>query len=249
MASSSPASPRRQVGPLAPPRPFSHVVAGLAALVALSVAIPARGDAQKSTGGIPARLEAAIRALHPDATVVQATDIDLMACEYRKSPGLVTGDFNGDGRPDYATLLRVGPIKEVAAEGRTLKVFSTWFVVFLDLQSELKSIIIEQGGAYYPSLEAIALQPAGSVREAGEGATPGRTIRLRYPAIKKTFCDKPAAVYYWNRDRAAFSAVLAVDAQRSRDSSLKARDDEVVCSRLVIRGRSISCGRVAGSKR
>jgi len=224
-----------------------RVLAGLTATAALSCATTAWSA--ESPPELPSRLHDAIRALNPDATIVQAADIDLMVCEYRKSPGLVKGDFNGDGRLDYATLLRVGPITEVAAEGRTVKVFPTWFVVFLDLKDELKSFVIERGGAYYPSVESIALQPAGSVREGGEGKTAGRTIRLRHPAIKKTFCEKPAAVYYWNRDKVGFSAVLAVDTQRSRNGSVHAHDDEVVCARLVIRGRSISCGRYAGSKR
>src|SRR5215510_10799952 len=52
----------------------------------------------------------------------------LCGAEHRRDQ-VVGGDFNGDGRVDYAVLLRVGVPKPVGAE--PLKSVSLWAVVFL----------------------------------------------------------------------------------------------------------------------
>ena len=62
-------------------------------------------------------LRDAITSLHPAAAVLRADEILVERCgaEHRRDQ-VVRADLNGDGRPDYAVLLRIGEPKAVAGE-------------------------------------------------------------------------------------------------------------------------------------
>lgn len=145
-------------------------------------------------------LQVFIRNLHPDAKILQLKDMDLESCgQLNMHPGLVDGDFNGDGRKDYAALLKIGGVKEEKEwEGKVWKLIDMWFVVFLgDGQGRFKNITIDQFETLLPSGVGISIQPPGIVREWDSD----RTIKLRNPGIQRFFCEKSAAVFYWDGEK------------------------------------------------
>ncbi len=107
---------------------------------------------------------------------------------------MVRADFNGDGRADYAVLLRIGEPKTVA--GEALKSAPVWAVVFLARRDGLyRSFILSKSeDVMIPSRQVIALQPSGQVHH---GAHPERVLTLKQPGIASILCEGTEKVYYW----------------------------------------------------
>ncbi len=99
-------------------------------LLSFGVATHAGAAAPPSVADLPPALREAITSLHPAAAVLRADEVLVERCgtEHRRDQ-VVRADFNGDGRADYAVLLRIGEPKAVA--GEALKSVSVWAVVFL----------------------------------------------------------------------------------------------------------------------
>jgi hypothetical protein len=76
-----------------------------AVLLAPAVASPQASPAT----GLPAELTAAIKRLHAAAVVVTADEVyaDRCGAEHQRDQ-VFRADFDGDGRQDYAALLRQG---------------------------------------------------------------------------------------------------------------------------------------------
>ncbi|HUO64292.1 MAG TPA: hypothetical protein VMT97_11345 [Terriglobales bacterium] len=112
----------------------------------------------------------------------------------RRRDQVVRADFNGDGRADYAVLLRIGEPKVVA--GEPLKSAPVWAVVFLARRDGLYRpfILYKTEDVMIPSRQVIALQPAGRVRH---GAHPERVLTLAQPGIASMLCEGTEKVYYW----------------------------------------------------
>ena len=107
---------------------------------------------------------------------------------------MVRADFNGDGRTDYAVLLRIGEPKAVA--GEALKSASVWAVVFLARRDGLyRSFILSKSDeVMIPSRQVIALRPPGRVQVGGH---PERPVTLKQAAIVSILCEGTEKIYYW----------------------------------------------------
>lgn len=181
-----------------------RMVAGLARFCLIAMA----SHACAGQGQTAVALPAAISAQLGDVRLLELADIDTFSCgALEANPGLVTADFNGDGRADYATLLVSKLAKrEQMWEGRKLRLVDAWFVVFLqkgDGAFDRKDI--EHFETFLPSGTGIAIQPAGPVKESESG----KVTNLKWPAVEWFFCEKGASVHYWNGK--SFAAVPTSD--------------------------------------
>ena len=107
---------------------------------------------------------------------------------------IVRGDLNGDGRVDYAVLMRIGAPR--AVPGETLKSVSVWAVAFLARRDGLYRpfILSKWDEMMIPSRRVIALQPPGQVHH---GAHPERVLTLKQPGVASILCEGTEKVYYW----------------------------------------------------
>ena len=144
---------------------------------------------------MPAALREAIARLDPAASVLRADEVLAERCgAERRRDQIVRADFNGDGRADYAVLLRIGEPKAVG--GEPLKSVPVWAVVFLGGQDgRFRPFILSRADeVMVPSRQVIALQPSGRVHH---GAHPERVLTLRQPGVALILCEGTEKVYYW----------------------------------------------------
>jgi len=164
-------------------------------LLSLGVATHAGAAAPPSVADLPPALREAITSLHPAAAVLRADEVLVERCgtEHRRDQ-VVRADFNGDGRADYAVLLRIGEPKAVA--GEALKSVSVWAVVFLARRDGLyRSFILSKSDeVMIPSRQVIALRPPGRVQVGGH---PERPVTLKQAAIVSILCEGTEKIYYW----------------------------------------------------
>jgi len=148
-----------------------------------------------SADDLPPAVREAIVHLNPEAAVLRADEILVERCgaEHRRDQ-VARGDFNGDGRVDYAVLLRVGTPKPVGTE--PLKSVSLWAVVFLGRRDGhyRPFVLSKTDEVMLPSRQVIALQPPGGVHH---GAHPERVLTLKQPGIASILCEGTEKVYYW----------------------------------------------------
>jgi hypothetical protein len=144
---------------------------------------------------LPPAVREAITRLHPAAAVLGANEVLVERCgAERRRDQVVQADFNGDGRADYAVLLRIGEPKAVA--GEALKSVPVWAVVFLARRDGLYRpfILYKSEEVMIPSRQVITLQPSGKVHH---GAHPERVLTLKQPGIASILCEGTEKVYYW----------------------------------------------------
>jgi hypothetical protein len=80
-----------------------------AALLLWGAGTRAEAAEQPGIADLPAALRQAITRLHPAAAVLGADEILVERCgAERRRDQVVRADFDGDGRADYAVLLRIG---------------------------------------------------------------------------------------------------------------------------------------------
>ncbi len=167
----------------------------LATLLLVSAATDADAAEQPSAADLPAALRDAITRLQPAAAVLGADEILVERCgAERRRDQVARADFNGDGRADYAVLLRIGEPKAVA--GEALKSAPVWAVVFLARRDGLYRpfILSKSEEVMIPSRQVIALQSPGRVHH---GAHPERVLTLKQPGIALILCGGTEKVYYW----------------------------------------------------
>jgi hypothetical protein len=152
-------------------------------------------SAQSDDVPAPGSVSAAIEKRIPGATIVTRDDINEKSCgRLPKAPGLVTGDFNGDGRKDFAALLKVRSTgKLVHWEGKLLEETEFAFAIFLeDGHGGFKPAYLRRFKDLLPILSYIDIMPPGNVK--GIGEKPG--LVLRNSAISFVNCEKSEAIYY-----------------------------------------------------
>lgn len=156
-------------------------------------------------------LVAVVLSRFPQFTIMQPSDVSLQECESPKHPpGVVEADFNGDGRTDYAVLLK-GQVKQRTPwEGKILELFELKFVVFLQTSKGKFHVGLEQGlEDYYPFTIGIGIVEPETVRE-----TPilgDKKVKLSRPGVIKYHCGKFADVYYWNGKKKEFDSIHFMD--------------------------------------
>ena len=121
------------------------------------------------------------------------------AGQRREQP--VRSDLDGDGRPDYAALLRIGEPEGKA--GEALKTVPLWGVAFLANRDGRYRpfILFKDVDAMFPSRRVLWIQAPGCLRH---GAHPERVLTLKHPAIGSMLCESTAKVYYWVSLRQTF---------------------------------------------
>lgn len=153
----------------------------------------------------------AVLSQFPQFTIVQSSDVSLQECESPKHPpGVVEADFNGDGRTDYAVLLK-GQVKQRTPwEEKILELFELKFVVLLQASQGEFHVGLEEGlEDYYPFTIGIGIVEPQTVREtpiAGD-----KKITLSRPGVIKYHCEKFADVYYWNGKKKKFDSIHVMD--------------------------------------
>lgn len=164
-------------------------------VVLVGVLIPSVLFAQSKDAPVPESLAGAINKASPDATIVDAKEVDATSCRpVGDSPGLVRADFNGDGRQDYAVLLKTKVSNEETIwQGKTLR--EAWFALMLfldDGHGGFRARILHRYADFVPTAVVINLQPAGTVRN----RETHQTVRVPHAAVTLTFCEKSATTYY-----------------------------------------------------
>lgn len=165
-------------------------------LIALvGILVPFMPYAQSKELPVPKSLDSAIRKLAPSAKVVAAKDVDTTSCQpVGDSPGMVRADFNGDGRQDYAVLLKTRVSKEVTvSQSNSLREARFSFVLFLDNgRGGYQPIVVRRYEDFVPTIVVINLEPAGIIQH----RETHKEVRVPNPAVMLSFCEKSATIYY-----------------------------------------------------
>lgn len=170
------------------------------------MALAAGAAGAGETSVLPPALADALKRLHPAARVVSADEILAERCGAgQRREQLFRADFNGDGRPDYAMLLRIGE-----AEGKpdeALKTVPLWGVVFLANRDGRYRpfILFKDADAMFPSRRVLWIQAPGRVHH---GAHPERVLTLKHPGVGSMLCESTAKVFYWVSLRQTFREYL-----------------------------------------
>lgn len=170
----------------------------LAGLIGLPMSAFTGAQPKQST--LPEGLTAAIKKVAPGAVIVGAQEVDVTACQpVGDSPGLLRADFNGDGRDDYAALLKTGETgKETTWEGRKLREARFSFVLFLDNGSGgYQPRVVHRYTDFIPTAVVLDLQPAGNVRH----RETHKNVRIPNPGVMLSFCEKSATTYFLVGDK------------------------------------------------
>ena len=176
----------------------SRIACVLVALV--GILIPCVPHAQSKEAPVPENLAGAISKVTPGSTIVNAKEVDATACQpVGDSPGLVHADFNGDGRQDYAVLLKTSVSKkETVWQGKSLREARFSFVLFLDDGTGgYRARVVRRYADFVPTAVVIDPQPAGKVRH----RETHKHIRVPNPAVMLSFCEKSATTYYLVGDK------------------------------------------------
>jgi hypothetical protein len=143
------------------------------------------------------KLDDAIRTYHSKARLVSSGDVD-QSCEENNSPGLVWGDFNGDGAVDVAALLMIGDIFE-RKNAHYMEVKLS-LVAFINKNGKYESFPIdlskmsESDSFSYPLNFQIWREKKGNLREF-EGP---EIIDMKNDGFAFVHCESSTNVFYWD---------------------------------------------------
>ena len=163
------------------------------ALIALLLPVDLR--AQQSDPPIPELLAAAIRKVAANAVLVAPEEVDTKACAPAgPTPSLVRGDFDGDGREDYAALLKLKETgKEAIWAGHKLKEAKFSFVLFIsDVNGGYKPRVVRSYTDFVPTAVVLDLQAPGAIRN----RETRKYTNLSNPGVTLSFCEKSATTYF-----------------------------------------------------
>jgi hypothetical protein len=161
------------------------------------------GQSSAQVASVPPQLQAAIKKVRGDAEIIRRDEIDLKSCEPPEGDQMVEADFNGDGRADYAALLRLG--KKGSGVG------PVWLTVFLaQRDGSFRSIVLDRHGNRKSTGLAnlvIALRHPGVIDE----VVSSRQVRLTLPGVERFWCESSATVFFWSKSAAHFESVWTGD--------------------------------------
>lgn len=169
---------------------FALRKAGLGGLAAILWAVTVLCEAQ-----VPQNLADAIQGFAKGASIVAAGEIDSDACQpLGDDPTLVRADFNGDGRDDYAALLKLGETgKKTEWQGKQLRQGRFALVLFIDNgKGGYLAKLAQRFTSYEPTATMVKFMPPGKV----QNAETGKDVVLKNAGVALSFCEKSATVYY-----------------------------------------------------
>ncbi len=153
-------------------------------------------------------LTAAIQKHYPQPQLVLADDIDWPSCGIATS--LIDGDFNGDGRTDYALLLKGAVKGETKWQGKTLKLMELKLVAFLqDGRGAFQGVILQAFDNYHPFNVYLRRQAPGMVSE--PRSLGNKTVKIKHPGILMVHCETSSVVFYWDQKANKFQEIWTGD--------------------------------------
>jgi hypothetical protein len=104
---------------------------------------------------------------------------------------VIHADFDGDGHPDYAMLLK----SDTSAAAKLV-------VLFCDAQSKCRSAFEQDITGYSEGAYLSRLSVGSRVAEAGsaEGEKGSHPVKLTNTGIQVTYFEKGAVAFYWNKE-------------------------------------------------
>jgi hypothetical protein len=157
---------------------------------------------QAAEDRLPVALRKEIQKLVPSGHIVLPRDVNVESCGPKSDPGVVVGDFNGDGRNDYGILLR-SEARTPRDEGAFVQLS---LVVFFDVEGRWQRAFMNrfQVAEGLASRHVIALQPPATLQES-DGP---RKVSLKHPGIAWVYCEAGVRVYYWSPRKGAFDSIV-----------------------------------------
>jgi hypothetical protein len=179
------------------------------ACLALLVLMPAPAAAQS----LPAGVRQAVAALG-DAILVTAADVDRRACKGKPRTQLVavSGDFDGDGRRDWALYVRSpGVVDRLLDRTPPRDLYDVQFVFAMARANGRYEIVtVRQGRETLPLYSYLLLQPAGPIREVPFEDNPTPVV-LRNPGVMELYCGQASSTYFWDPELRAFRYIVTGD--------------------------------------
>ena len=169
-----------------------------ALLLSCLLTLQCRGGALGAEPSVGAEISkpllAAIKKVSPNATILEANEVDAKSCAPTpKSPTLVRADLNGDGFEDVALLLKTSVSNEITVwQGQELRRADFLFVIFLnDRKGSYLTRPLDKWPGYIPEGTYIDLIAPGKIHPMGAK----KDMSLSNPAVLLVYCEKSAGAY------------------------------------------------------
>jgi hypothetical protein len=131
--------------------------------------------------------------VHPKASILTlemldpASQEEFLSTSADGSPGLLSADFNGDGRRDYAVLLSF-PQKKSVGE---------WLVVLIGKPGRgFQLRLLEKYDGFHEDLY-ITMQPPREIKPSNSR----RKAKFTMPGIARIHPERPLTLFYWDKGR------------------------------------------------
>jgi len=176
----------------------------------LGLILEVSGNGAAHDISIPQQLQAAIKVVHRNARVITRSDVDWTSCGSPEADQIITADMNGDGRLDYAALLRLPTKTTAQGERENGTAGAVWLVVFVGRpDGSYKPIVLDRHGDRSAGLVdiTIALRLPGVVKEIRSG----RKITLTLPGIERLWCERSGTVFFWSKKAGRFESLWTGD--------------------------------------
>lgn len=140
--------------------------------------------------GPTSELAAALNEIYPDGWRYATLREDLRSeMAPGDSPAWITGDFNGDGRADYAAQIVVN------RPGHTLAVDSAQLLLTLMRHNDrFKSHVLSTGGGPHEGIFLSRLQPGDTIRDIERGIV----LVPEHAGVYKIFANEAALAYVYD---------------------------------------------------
>jgi hypothetical protein len=131
--------------------------------------------------------------VHPKASILTLDMLDpaiqeeFLSTGAEGAPGLVSADFNGDGRPDYAALLSFPQKKRVGE----------WLVVLIGTPGGgFQLRLLEKYDGFHEDVY-ITMQLPREIKP----STSGRKTKFTMPGFARIHPERPLTLFYWEKGR------------------------------------------------
>lgn len=164
-------------------------------LLVLTVSLSGQGYSADQSKLTPA-MTSAIQHISAGAAPLTEASIDAKNCgNIPPTPGFVVADFDGDGRKDFAVLLKTEkPGRMVEWEGRKVPLANYVFAILVDNgKGGFTAKLIERFEDNCPLAAFLEPQAPGAIRDRDTG----KEVTIQNPSVTLLFCDKSAAVYHF----------------------------------------------------
>lgn len=138
-----------------------------------------------------------LKKLYPNTDVKIVTEVDEKECDIKsRQSGVITGDFNGDGKNDYAVLVQLKKIKKDSKgkdedfEGVDINLL----VLMQNSNGSFDKYILEKTEGYWTGMIFIALEATGIKHEFDTS----KPVRLKNPGVALVYCGKSKVDFYWH---------------------------------------------------